>query len=121
MATYIGFNTTLNNKISLTGFHYVVDSSGKSHSIGLMPQGNPFSIAGGTYVVYMISGAGDHNLNNRWFVHLHNNSGITSISNLPPYLIISIFNPCLFIDFSPVLSLKFIIYMIPPYLILLCL
>ena len=82
MATYIGFNTTLNNKISLTGFHYVVDSSGISRSLVLL-QGNPYSINGTNYVVYMIGGAGSHNLTSSWFVHLHNDSGITSTSNLP--------------------------------------
>lgn len=82
MATYIGFNTTLSNKISLTGFHYVVDSSGISRSLVLL-QGNPYSINGTNYVVYMIGGAGTHSLNSSWFAHLHNNSGITSTSNLP--------------------------------------
>ena len=83
MATYIGFDTTLSNKISLTGFRYVVDSSGISRSLILMSQGNPFSIAGGTYVVYMIGGAGTYYLNNSWFAHLHNDDSITSTSELP--------------------------------------
>ena len=83
MATYIGFNTTLNNKISLTGFHYVVDpSKGKSYPLVLL-SGNPYSINGTNHVVYMIGGAGTYDLNSSWFVHSHNNSGITSTSDLP--------------------------------------
>ena len=84
MATYIGFDTTLSNKISLTDLHYVVDPFNRiGRSITLLPQGNPFSIAGKTYVVYMISGAGDHDVNSSWFAHFHNDRDITSISDLP--------------------------------------
>lgn len=84
MATYVGFNTTLSNKISLTDLHYVVDPVNRiGRLITLLPQGNPFSIAGGTYVVYMISGAGNHDVNSNWFAHLHNDRDITSISDLP--------------------------------------
>ena len=84
MATYIGFDTTLSNKISLTDLHYVVDPFNRiGRSITLLPQGNPFSIPGKTYVVYMISGAGDHDVDSNWFAHFHNDRDITSISDLP--------------------------------------
>ena len=82
MATYIGFNTTLSNSISVRDLHYVVDPSGISRSLVLL-QGNPYSINGTNYVVYMIGGAGTHNLTSSWFVHLHNDDRITSTSNLP--------------------------------------
>ena len=83
MATYIGFDTTLSNKISLTGFHYVVDpSKGKSYPL-LLLRSTPYSINGANYIVYMIGNGANYILNSSWFVHLYDDSNITLISKLP--------------------------------------
>lgn len=83
MATYIGFNTTLSNSISVTGFRYVVNPSQRISYPLVLLQDKPYSIGGTNYIVYMIGNGENYNLTTSWFVHLHNDPSITSTSDLP--------------------------------------
>lgn len=83
MATYIGFNTTLSNNISVTGFRYVVNPSQRISYPLVLLQDNPYSIGGTNHVVYMIGNGANYNLTSSWFVHLHDDPSITSTSDLP--------------------------------------